>query len=278
MDEQKVPRDLFRCLRDGRGLATSVSMLIIFFSLTVVSTVTYYHAMSRIDAEKESLKLVAAEEKMLNLGESVSSVAWKTGSSRVIEFSDYGGELEVEPASNHLKINVTMGASSYILFDSDTGRVLYELPPIMSRQVDRWLRGDDRAIVNVSASYLSQVRIELGVEKQELILSYRPLVSSSTGDLVNGRRVNHIRIYVVDLNGSQVYSSTGQFYLRARCSSVSTFVNAYNLTSAISSVSISATLGNSQRTVVVPITNSTSGSIVRYEVVVCFVELRRMNV
>jgi hypothetical protein len=278
MYEQKVARNLFRCLRDGRGLATPVSMLIIFFSLTVVSTVTYYHAMSRIEAEKESLKLVAAEEKMLDLEEAVSSVAWKPGSSRVLAFSDYGGELKVEPASNHLKINVTMGASSYILFDSDTVRVLYELPSTTSRQVDRWLRGDNRAIVNGSASYLSQVRIERGVEKQELILSYRPLVSSSTGDLVKGRRVNNIRIYVVNLNSSQVYSSTGQFHLRAWCSGVSTFVNSYNLTSAISSASISATLGSSQRTVVVPIMNSTSGSTVRYEVVVCFVELRRMSV
>jgi len=274
----KISRNLYGGLSFKRGLATPVSMLIIFFSLTVVSTVTYYHALSRIDAKKEGLKLVAAEEKMLDLEESVSSAAWTPGSSRVLAFSDYGGELKVEPASNHLKINVTMGASSYILFNSDTGSVLYELPPTTSRHVGRWLRGDDRAIVNKSASYLAQVRIERGEEKEELILGYRPLASSSTGELVNGRRVNDIRIYVVNLNGSQIYSSKGEFHLEARCSGVSTSVHAYNLTSAISSASISATLGGSERTVVVPITSGPSGSTVRYEVVVCFVELRGMSV
>lgn len=261
-----------------RGLAAPVSMLVIFFSLTLVSTVAYYNALSRVDARKENLKQIAAEEKMLDLEEAITSAAWSPGSARVVAFSNYGGELRVEPAGNHLKINLTMGAESHIVFNSSTGRVVFELPSASSRRVGSWLRGDQRAVVNRSSAYQAQVHIERGDEAEELIVGYRPLVSSSLGGLAAGRRMNNIRIYIINLNGSQAIASEGEFHLKVLCSGVSTRVYTYNLTSSVSSVGIEATLSGSERTVEVPVTSGPSGSTVRVEVLVCSIELRGVSV
>ena len=278
MAEQKMSRNLYGGLSFRRGLATPVSMLIIFFSLTLISTITYYYAVSRVEARKEGLKMVAAEERMLDLEEAISSSAWSPGSTRVIYFSWYGGELRIEPTGNFLKLNATMGDSSEVLFNSSTGLVLYRLPFTRLSGVGRWLLGDKRAIVNMSSAYQAQVRIELGDVRQELRVGYRPLVSSSVGGLVDGRRVNNIRIYIINLNESQALSSGGEFHSKVLCSGVSTRVHTYNLTSSVSAVSITATLNVSERTVEVPITSGPSGSTVRFEVLVSHIEVKEVSV
>jgi len=278
MAGQKASRSPFERLCASRGLAAPVSMLIIFFSLTLISTITYYYAIERIDARKEDLKLVSAEEKMLDLEEAASSAAWSPGSSRVTAFSDYGGELQVEPSTNPLTIGLSMGASSYIVFNGNVGGVLYKLPYTSSSRVGSWLRGDQRAIVNRSSSYQAQVRIESGDERQELRMGYRPLVSSSSGGLVADRRVNNIRIYIINLNGSQALSSAGEFHLKVLCSGVSSRLHAYNLTASVASVGITATLSGAERTVEVPIASGPSGSTVRVEVIVSYIELRSVSV
>jgi len=277
MGGQKAPRSLFDRLSSAGGLATPVSMLAIFFSLTLVSTITYYYAINRVDTKKEGLKMIAAEEKMLDLEEAISAAAWSPGSARMTVFSDYGGELHVEPRGNHLEINVAMGEQSQVLFNSSTGLVLYQLPSVSLNRGGSWLRGDRRTIVNRSSAYQAQVRIELGGEGQELRIGYRPLVSSSTGGLAAGRRVNNIRIYVINMNGSEALSLGGALNLGALCSGVSSRVHIHNLSSAVT-VSITATLDGSEGTVEVPIAVGPSGSTIRIEVLVSRIELRKVSI
>ena len=119
--ERKSGAGLFR---RRRGLTSSVSLLLIIFSLTLVSTIAYNYALAQIGSRKEDLKLVASEEKMLDLEEAISSVAWSPGASRAIAFSDYGGQFRVEPGESPLQINVTLGATTGTVFDSDAGRFL----------------------------------------------------------------------------------------------------------------------------------------------------------
>ena len=261
-----------------RGLAAPVSLLLILFSLTLLSTVAYTYSITQIGSRKEDLKLLAAEEKMLDLEEAVSSVAWSPGGARTLAFSDYGGQLRVEPAANHLRINVTMGATTDTVFDGDTGRFVYELPSTRVGHYGSWLRGDQRSIVNRSAAYQAQMRVEIGDEHQELAAGYRPLVSSSMGNLVEDRRVNNVRIYVVNLNGSQSIESGGEFHVKVLCDSVSTKVHSYDMDSNVTTVNITAELGGSVGTVVVPLTVGASGSRVRVEVVVSGVEMEGVSI
>ena len=58
------------------GLAASVSLLLILFSLTIVSTIAYSYALGAIGSRKQDLKLVAAEEKMLDIESAISAVVW----------------------------------------------------------------------------------------------------------------------------------------------------------------------------------------------------------
>ena len=261
-----------------RGLAAPVSLLLILFSLTLVSTVAYNYAVRQISNRKEDLKLVAAEEKMLGLEEAISFTAWSPGASKAVAFSDYGGQLRVEPGGSHLLVNLTMDGSTYTVFDSDTGRFIYELPSTVVGDLDRWLRGDQRVIVNQSTAYQSLMRVETGSEYQELVGRYRPLVSSSLGDVSGGRRVNNVRIYIVNLNASEAIQSGGEFHVKVTCENVTTVVNSYDLGVTVTIMDILADLDGVQRTVAVPITVGASGSTVRVEVVVCHVKIEGVSI
>ena len=259
-----------------RGLATPVSTLLILFSLTMVSTVAYHYALTQIEARKEDLKLIAAEEKMLDMEEAISSSAWAPGSVRTLAFSDYGGQLRVEPGENPLLINVTLGGETSTVFEADTGRFLYELPSTVVGDLGRWLRGDSRPIVNQSTSYQAQMSVETGDERQELRARYRPLLSSSVGGLVAGRYVNQIRVYVVNLNASQAIQSGGEFHVKATCTGVTTSVHTFNTSEALAGVT--AVLGGSSMTLQVPLTSGPSGATVRVEVVVSHVKIEGVGV
>ena len=261
-----------------RGLAAPVSLLLILFSLTLVSTVAYNYAVRQISNRKEDLKLVAAEEKMLGLEEAISFTAWSPGASKAVAFSDYGGQLRVEPGGSHLLVNLTMDGSTYTVFDSDTGRFIYELPSTVVGDLDRWLRGDQRVIVNQSTAYQSLMRVETGSEYQELVGRYRPLVSSSLGDVSGGRRINNVRIYIVNLNASEAIQSGGEFHVKVTCENVTTVVNSYDLGVTVTIMDILADLDGVQRTVAVPITVGASGSTVRVEVVVCHVKIEGVSI
>ena len=261
-----------------RGLAAPVSLLLILFSLTLVSTVAYNYAVRQISNRKEDLKLVAAEEKMLGLEEAISFTAWSPGASKAVAFSDYGGQLRVEPGGSHLLVNLTMDGSTYTVFDSDTGRFIYELPSTVVGDLNRWLRGDQRVIVNQSTAYQSLMRVETGSEYQELVGRYRPLVSSSLGDVSGGRRVNNVRIYIVNLNASEAIQSGGEFHVKVTCENVTTMVNSYDLGVTVTTMDILADLDGVQRTVAVPITVGASGSTVRVEVVVCHVKIEGVSI
>jgi hypothetical protein len=251
-----------------RGLAAPVSLLLIVFSLTMVSTVAYNYAMKQINQRKEDLKLVAAEEKMLDLEEAITSTAWTPSGSRTLAFSDYGGELRVEPSANPLQVNVTLGLSNGTVYDSDTGRFIYELPSTILGQAGQWIRGDRRAIVNQSTAYQAQMSIVIGSEYQELVSRYRPLVSSSVGGMSSGRRINNLRIYVINLNSSETLESGGEFHVKVTCTDVTTSLGSFNGTASDTVMSVTASLDGATWTISVPISVGVSGSSVQVEVVV----------
>ncbi|MCD6263045.1 hypothetical protein J7L60_01360 [Candidatus Bathyarchaeota archaeon] len=256
----------------GRGLAAPVSTLIIFVSLTLTVSSLYYLATVRVGAHRGDLRFTAAEEKMLELGSSIDTVAWAPSSSVVVSFSNYEGTLRVEPLSRRLVLQVTVGASTHTLLNITTGRVVYEMPS-RSSGCGTYLRGDVRAIVNRSTSIMSQVYLSVGDEREELIVGYRPLVSSSTGGLVGGRKVNKVRIYVITLNASDDLTLSGEFHVAVSCVNVSSSLHTYNA-SSISSITVSANLEGTQSSVLVPVESGPNGVQVRVEVVVCSIAVR----
>jgi hypothetical protein len=112
-----------------------------------------------------------------------------------------------------------------------------------------------------------------GSEYQELVSRYRPLVSSSVGGLSAGRRINYVRIYVINLNASEVITSGGAFHVKITCIDVTTSLDTFNGTASDTVMSVSASLDGVTRTISVPISVGASGSSVRVEVVVSSVKI-----
>ena len=140
-------------------------------------------------------------------------------------------------------------------------------------RVGRWLRGDRRAIVNRSTAYQAQMSVVTGSEYQELVSRYRPLVSSSVGGLSAGRRINYVRIYVINLDASEAIASGGEFHVKVTCIAVTTSLDTFNGTASDTVILVSASLHGETRTLSVPIGVGASGSSVRIEVVVSSVRI-----
>jgi hypothetical protein len=257
-----------------KGLVTPVSFILILFSLTIVSTIAYNYSLIQIKHRGEDLKIIAIEDKMLDLEEAISDISWSSGAARTLVFANYGGTFKVDNSSNHLELNITMDETDYTLFDSNIGGFLYELPSINVINYGKWIKGDSRVIVNQSSSYQASMKIEPSREKQELKAHYRPLIVSSVGSLSDERRLNIIRIYIINLNTSEGIYTSGEFRIKVDCSDVNSHLYNYILDSSETYMTFTVNLAGKLGNLIVPLTIGEAGSIVRLEVLTNQISIR----
>jgi hypothetical protein len=93
------------------------------------------------------------------------------------------------------------------------------------------------------------------------------------GGLSAGRRINYVRIYVINLNASEGITSGGEFHVKITCIDVTTSLDTFNGTASDTVILVSVSLAGATRTIAVPITVGASGSSVRVEVVVSRVKI-----
>jgi hypothetical protein len=250
----------------------------LFVSLMLIITATYYLAMTRISARGQLLNFSAAKQAMIALENSMENVLWSPGASQVYYFDDFGGNFTIMPTAKTLLLNVTDNNFYDIVFNSPLGKAVYELPYAEPGLSGLFLKGDARAIVNSSASSMTQLQIATGENAQEITLSYRPLASSTITGSANGKPVNTVRIYVVSMNLSQSITLPAGFYLKARCASVVSTTRNHDITYAILSIQIKVAFEGTNGVVSVPISSNENGAIINVEVVVCNVQLQRVGV
>jgi hypothetical protein len=255
-------------------LATPVSFILILFSLTIVSTIAYNYSLNQIKHRGEDLKIIAIEDKMLDLEETISDISWSSGASRTLMFANYGGSFKVDNSSNHLELNITIDEADYTLFDSNIGGFLYELPSINVINYGKWIKGDSRVIVNQSSAYQVSMKIEPSSEKQELKAQYRPLIVSSVGSLTDERRLNIIRIYIINLNTSEGIYTSGEFRIKVDCIDVNSHLYNYILDSSETYITFTVNLAGKLGNLIVPLTIGEAGSIVRLEVLTNQISIR----
>lgn len=261
-----------------RATALPVTFLMLFVSFTLLISATYYFAVAKINVKGQLLKFSAAKQNMLALDYSIGFVTWSPGASKTYHFDDCGGALQVLPTTRRLIINVAEGSFSEVVLNYSVGKMLYELPVLESPVNCFFLRGDGRAIVNQSAVAMTQLYISIGENGPEIVLSYRPFVSSAFVGFSNGKPLNSLRIYVVNLNSSRTLRFNGSFYLKATCVNVTSSIKNYNFSNQISSLVVTADFGGVQSSVSVPITSNADGAIVNLEVVVCNIRLQQVEV
>lgn len=272
MEKHKHKENSPKLLSSRRGIALPVTFLMLFVSLILLISATYYFSISRISAKTQALKVSGAEQGMLSLEKVVKFVAWSPGSYEIYEFDDFGGEFGVVPTAKRLVLNLTDDSSFYdVFFNSSIGKVVYELPP-SETQDNLFLKGDSRVIVNQSSSTMTQLYISQGTEHYEITLSYRPLAGSTVTGSSNGKPVNNLRVYIVNLNSSQNITRLGNFRLKVTCVNVTSSWRSYNFSDPVTSLSVKASLDGTNGEVSLPISSNSTGAIVNLETVICNVK------
>jgi len=267
-------RGLKPFLHSRKAIALPVTFLMLFVSLIVLITATYYFSITRISTKTLALKTAGIEQEMLSLEKTVKFVSWSPGAYEIYEFGDFGGKFKAVPSDRPLILNLTDDSSfSDIFFNSPVGKALYELPPSDELADGFYLKGDSRAIINQSPSTTSQLYISRDAEGCEIALSYRPLVSSYIADSNGTKPVNSLTLYIVSLNASESITRLGSFRLKVGCSNVASSLRTYNFTSQIDSIMIRSDLDGVINTVSLPISSNAQGAIVNLETIVCNVKI-----
>lgn len=259
-------------------MAIPVTFLLLFVSLMLIITATYYFAVTQISARGQLLNFYAAKQSMISLEETISNVLWSPGASQTYSLEDFGGNFNATSTSNALLINISGSNFTHTIFNSPVGQAVYELSTAEPGSSGLYLKGDSRTIVNSSTSTMTQLRIITGEDSQEIVLSYRPLASSTVTGSSAGKPVNTVRVYVICINLSQSLALQGGFYLKAECLSVVSDTVSYNFSYQISSLQVRAVLDGADGVVFLPVSSSPSGAIVNVETLVCNVQLQNVEV
>jgi hypothetical protein len=268
MIQKNLKRRVKRFCLAKKALAIPITFLILFASLLGVISITYYFAVSKVNVNSQILKISSAKQNMNAIEKSLQLVVWQPGSSDTLEFDNCDGTLKTEPSANMLTINVTDDTFYEVIFNSSVGELIYVLPYSQSADTGLYLKGTSQVVENKSGAVMAQLYIESGEEHPEIVLRYRPKVSSATGGTENGKPVNNVRIYVVNLNSSQNLETVGKIPIKVSCVNTTTCVNSYNLSYSPESLTVQVTLSERQAQVSVPISGNENGAIINVELVI----------
>jgi len=274
-----IKKQLREFLQSKKALAIPVTYLILFASLIAIISVTYSFAIVKISARGTLLKASVAKQNMQVLDDAVRSVAWSFGASKVVYMDDCGGPFRTEPTAKNLVLNFTDEQTFYdIVFNSSVGKAFYELEPSESNYEGFYIRGDGRAIINQSSFTLTQLYVATGDDAKELTLCYRPSATAATIGTINGKPLNLIRIYIVNLNSSQTLMLGEKFYLKATGVKVTTVTRQYEFNQSVSPLALRAVFDETTSIVRLPISSNTEGAFVNLELVVSNIRIQKAEV
>ena len=263
--------------RSKRGTALPVSFLMLFVSLTIIVSATFYVSVVEIQARGKLLNVAVARQNMIALERSIEAAKWSPDTSIVCLFEDAGGLFLTHPADKNLLINITDGQFQDTVFNDNLGRAVYQLPATETAISTLYMTGDRRAIINQTEFTMSQMYLSSGDVTPEVILTYRPLATISETGFENGKPVNTLRIYIISLNQSMDFVAQGRFRVKATCTEVVSQLHLYNFTNTVTSISVKATFDGRSDLVTLPVYSNTSGAFVQVETLLCGIKLERIQ-
>jgi len=241
-----------------------------------IISVTYYISVSRLNIQSETLKASTAEQTFQALNRVILSTLGQPGSSATFDLTDSGGLTNVQPTNRVLTINFNdISGDNETIISSSTGEISYELPNLGSKAIGLYLAGDSQTITNQTGASLSQLQIAQGDQGPEIQLGYRPTVSYATAALENGKPVNDIRIYVINLNSSDPISLYGELPLKISCSNTQLITNTLQVPCQTESLNINSQIDDASGTISVPISNTPQGAIINIETVISSISIQR---
>jgi hypothetical protein len=225
--------------------------------------------------QSETLKASVAEQTFQSLDKVILSTLGQPGSSATFDVTDSGGSLHIQPTNRILTITYNDSFVCETIFNSSIGEVFYGLPNLGSRAIGLYLAGDSQTITNQTGASLSQLQITQGTEGPEIQLGYRPTVSYATAGLQDGKTVNDIRIYVVNLNSSIQVSLYGELPLKISCTNTQLITNTFQVSTQTQNLKINSQIDETNGTVSIPISSTPDGSIINIETVISNISIQR---
>ncbi len=266
-------------LQSKRALTMPMTYLILFSSLMMIISVTYSLAITQINAGGSLLKASLVKENMQGLDDAIRSVAWKFKASKVICMDDCGGSFQTHTTGKNLLINFTDDQSFHdVVFNTQVGRVCYELESSQPDNNGFFIRGDARSITNQSWSTMTQIYYAQGDSSQELVLSYRPSANSAVITTDQAKPQNLIRLYIINLNSSQSLTLNQKFYLKVTSLDVTLTLHQYEFNQSISSLGLISTYDDASSTVWIPISSTAEGAFADVEIIVCSIRIQRLGI
>jgi hypothetical protein len=262
--------------RSKYAMALPVTFLILFVSTMSIVSFTYYFAVEKVNSQGQTLKVSTAKQNLLSLDDAIVSTLGQPGSSSTFDLTDSGGLINIQPSTNVLTLSVNDSSGiQETIFNSSIGKITYQLPYSSISETGLYLKGDSQTITSQSGSSTTQLCIARGAEHQGIQLHYRPTVTFATAGLENGKPVNNIRIYVVNLNSSVALALQGELPLQISCLNTQLSSKNYVLSSPLENLMIASVLDGTSGNVSVPISSTSSGSIIHVETVVSNISIQR---
>lgn len=272
----KVSLRHIKIVRNKYAMALPVTFLILLVSTLSIVSFTYYFSVEKVNSQGQTLKVSTAKESLISLSDEIISTLGQPGSSTTFDLIDSGGLLKIQPANNILTLSINGNSEiQETIFSTSIGKITYQLPYSSTSQRGLYLQGDSRTITNQSGSSTSQLCIVNGAEHPEIQLQYRPTVTYSVAGLQDGRTINSIRIYIVNLNSSMEISVQGELPLKISCTDTQIESKNYVVSNAFGNMAITSILNGEQGSVSVPISSTTQGAIIHIETVISNVSIQR---
>jgi hypothetical protein len=249
----------------------------LFVSLTLIVSATYYVSVTKIQARGRLLNIAVAKQNMVSLEDSVGFTLWSPGTSSVSHFEDSGGTFKTYPSAKNLLVKITDNTFYAIVFNSSVGKAIYELPEAETEVYTFYMKGDGRAVINQSVFTIAQLYLSPGVPSPELTLTHRPLATISETGFSQGKPVNTLRLYVINLNASASLTAQGEFNVKATCISVTSSLRTYNFSYPITSIFVKAVFDGRSDTVALPVASNPDGAFVEVETLACNIKLERIQ-
>jgi hypothetical protein len=262
-----------------KAIAVPVTFLMLFVSLTLIVSVTYYFAVTQININNQQVKVTVAKQRMLSFEEAIASVAWSPSAYRIFEFEDLGGRLLADSAAKRLVMNLTDDLAYFdVFFNSSIGKIAYQLSSSEDTSTNLYLRGDNRVVVNQTASTMVQLYLGAGATSPEIALSYRPLVGQTVVEQSGLKPTNRFRVYVLSLNSSDTMTMQGKFNVKITCSNVTSSWRNYDFSSQLTALTLRVSLDGKAGAVSLPISSNANGALVDLEVLVCNISVQSAGV
>lgn len=219
MKRLKIP---FLC--NNRAVSYTISAIIITTTTITLVLVASIYTYQILEQQKAAAEFESAKKSILAFNDVLENVAWKPKAALSSRFTIEYGHLELTPDVNTIRINATVGNSTWTLFSNTTGFVKYWISNkyvTFGQGYELYILGNSSIIVGNTGSYGRAV-IKQQTGWVTITLDYRVRAMKTSVIQVNGENVNYIDIWVIKLKIDHWRSYIHEFDLKARCIDVST--------------------------------------------------------